>query len=341
MLEREPIHPLTFDLLRHPAVRNWSRLEPKRTAPRQIERLKRKEAGAVYRLLGAGPGGSSVIAKRCRPEKGRVERTIFAEVLPRTGVSRLELYGSVNDDDGSCWLFLEDAGTERYSPASEQHRMLAMRWLARFHTAAERIPLARRLPRLDADHYLSTLRSIRCRIPQVRAIRSLAAPQSAVLGDIDRQCQFLESGWDGIEALAGRLPRTLVHGDCLAKNVHVRATPQGPDVAFFDWGGAGWGLPGTDLGQLDVPHHVGSTTRRDLAIYAAIARERWPDLDLTTIESLASLGQTFWSLKVISRELEAFESRWATVEETIGNLRVYATVLAESTRPTRRDGPAR
>src|SRR5205814_3728573 len=47
----------------------------------------------VYRLQGAGPDSSAVIAKRSRKADALIERTIYEEILPRVTVPSLRYYG--------------------------------------------------------------------------------------------------------------------------------------------------------------------------------------------------------------------------------------------------------
>ena len=116
----------------------------------------------------------------------------------------------------------------------------------------------------------------------------------------------------------------------VAKNVHVRYSPDGLTLAPFDWGGAGWGLPATDLGQLRLPYQGRPPKNPNLAAYHAVVRERWPDLGVETIRRLVDLGQLFWSLKVISRCLPEFEYDPAYLEYVMYNFRIYETILADA-----------
>jgi hypothetical protein len=125
---------LTGNLREHRAVQFWSRLQPERVEPERIEILKRKRKTIVYRLVGVGPGGSAVIAKKCLAGTGEVERIIYQELLPRLPHPALRCYGFVPEPEGEfSWLFLEDAGVQMYSPADAEHRALAGRWLATVH----------------------------------------------------------------------------------------------------------------------------------------------------------------------------------------------------------------
>ncbi len=322
---------LQTDLLEHPAVKAWGELRPERIEPEQIEVLKHKKKGAVYRLTGVGPENSAIIAKRARQAKAVIEHATYENVLPYLPVTTLHYYGCIEEEDGRFWwLFLEDVGGQRYSPFVEEHRALAARWLGAMHTAAEGLRAKIPLPDRGPDYYLMYLRSARESIPQIRAISSLKTTDQALLKNIVSMCEFLEVYWSQVETFCDRMPRTVIHGDCLVKNVHVRTTPEGLTIAPFDWGGAGWGVPATDLGQLGLPYHGVPPTNPDWATYWSVVQDQWPGIDVQTVQQLANLGQMFWSLKVISLGVEEFDYERAHIESIIYNFRVYASVLANA-----------
>lgn len=340
------LHPCT----EHPAVKAWAELGLGRVEPERIEVLKEKKKGAVYRLAGVGPENSAVIAKRCRYERAVIERAVYEEVLPHLALTTSHYYGCVEEEDGRFWwLFLEDIGDERYSPFVEEHCALAAQWLGAMHTGAEGLRSQSppeggteagraSLPNRGPAHYLMYLRSARQTIPQIRAIPSLKATEQTILQNIVAMCEYLEAHWGQVEIFCERMPRTFIHGDCLAKNVHVRTTRAGLTIAPFDWGGAGWGLPATDLGQLGLPYRDLPPTQPDCATYWSVVREQWPSLDLQTIQQLANLGQMFWSLKVISRGVPEFDYPGAHLESIINKFSVYKSVLANTIRSARWEG---
>src|SRR5437667_10889995 len=63
----------------HPAVRAWGQLHPD-SEPLRIEPLRVGRRRKVYRLQGAGPDGSAVIAKRSRKADALIERTVYEEI---------------------------------------------------------------------------------------------------------------------------------------------------------------------------------------------------------------------------------------------------------------------
>ncbi len=278
---------LRTDLIQHPAVRAWGKLLPGRVEPECIEIIRERRKSAVYRLKGVGLGGATVIAKRRPMAIGSIERTIYEEVLPHLLVPALHYYGFTKEDDTCCWLFLEDAGSQRFSPLSEEHRALAARWLGLMHTSAARVAAKVPLPDRGPNHYLDHLRSARQAILRNLSNPALTAEHLALLETIVSQCDVLESRWSQVEQWCDDVPPTLVHGDFRPKNVHVRADPSGPALFALDWETAGWGVPAADLaparGLLPAP-------QVDITLYWSTVRECWPGLDIQTVHRLATVG---------------------------------------------------
>jgi hypothetical protein len=69
----------------------------------------------------------------------------------------------------------------------------------------------------------------------------------AVVGHCDR----LAARWSELERVCEGVPDTLVHGDFIDNNVHVREEPTGLVFLPFDWEKAGWGVPAEDLSSVD------------------------------------------------------------------------------------------
>lgn len=331
---------LETNLLEHPAVRAWRDLGHQRVKPLYIEVLKKKNKKKcfTYRLAGVGPGKCPVIAKRCPPDRAVLERTVYEEVLPQLSVKTARYYGSIQDADGFSWMFLEDVGDQRYSPLSSEHRALAAKWLGVMHTSGESIDLSSSLPDRGLEYYQKYLRLLGEAIPRIRTLSTLNARSHAVLNRIFALCQDLDEQWRNIRSFCETLPRTFVHGDCVVKNAHVRLTRHGPAFAPFDWGGAGWGLPATDLGQLGLPYHSVPKNDPDYQTYAETVGEQWPRLDVETVRRLAYLGQILWSLKVIGLSLPGFEDERTHLASLTYNFVVYADVLTDAISAAALDG---
>ena len=144
----------------HPAVRAWCEFEHVWIEPGRIDTLKDKRKSSVYRLHGIGPGGTAIIARRCRPAVAEVQRMIYEEFLPRVPVPVLQCYGFLANCE-YCWLFLEEARGELYSQRSAEHRRLAGQWLGEIHLAPIADDLKARLPDCGLGHYRQRLHSCR------------------------------------------------------------------------------------------------------------------------------------------------------------------------------------
>ena len=330
------------NLLEHPAVKAWSELRPARVAPERIEVLRERQKvshkATVYRLAGVGLASSAVIAKRRPQASAVIERTIYEEVLPHLPMTALHYYGFVEEPDRTFgWLFLEDAGSEEYSPYIGEHRALAAQWLGLMHTSAACVAAADRLPDRGLGHYLEHLRSGRDRILRNLANPALKVDDLAVLRSIVSQCAILESHWSQMERLCEGLPRTLVHGDFTGKNLRVRTGQVGIALLPFDWEMAGWGVPAADMAQsARLDRGDFSAKRRtfsanpDVATYWSVVREHWPSLDLRTIQQLANCGKMFRSLAAINWEAYSLSYEW--VERAMGHMRIYQAELADAIR---------
>lgn len=315
----------------HPALVALRKLELTRIAPDYILTFKRKEGGGTYRLAAALANGSNVIAKRCRRNKGVLERAVYEHVLSRLPVPPLDYYGSVEDDDGRwMWLFLQDVGDERYAPSDRTSRTLAAQWFGEMQAAVARDELSFPFPDRGADSYADGLRAIIESIVELRERRSIMRLGGDVLKRIAASCLDIQSRWNYVVELCASVPSVFSHNDCLPKNIHVRRNELGPSIVPFDWGGAGWAPAGADLGLLALPESGPPTESPNCAAYTRALAERWPQLENDAIVRSALLGQLCWSIKVISRALPEFDCDWQKPEYVVSNLEVYERALARS-----------
>jgi hypothetical protein len=249
--------------------------------------VKREEKSTVYRLLGAGPAGLPLIVKRCRPGPARLERTVYEDILPRVPVTRLHYYGSCDEAGGYRWVFLEDAGAERYSPEDPEHRALAGQWLGRLHTCAAHLAPTAGLPDRGPGYYLGRLRAARGALALGLGNPLLGADEIGEIRAVIAQCDLLESRWTRLEEACAGVPATLVHGDFRRKNVHLRGGPERPEILPMDWEMAGRAAPAADL------------TRVDLGAYWSVVRQAWPSVDWAAIQRLAHVGRIFQRVAAI------------------------------------------
>jgi hypothetical protein len=305
------------DLLGHPAGVAWRRLAPGAPEPRHVFVLKpEKKRSAVYRLEGAGAGGSAVIAKRGRAARVATELLIYTDVLPHVPAVTLRCYGSIEDQEpGFSWLFLEDAGEQRFSSGNPEHRALAAHWLALLHMSIPSRPEWQAyLSCRDVEYYRTIVGLARDAVAQSRPNRAFATSDVPTLEAILMYCDRLQSRWSSVEAICDALPYTLVHGDFGAKNVRVRADPEGLQLLPLDWDSAGWGVAAADLSQTDVPS------------YWSVARARWPELEPNALARLTTVGRMFLALESITGEVDALASEW--VSDVMRKMRAYESELS-------------
>ena len=334
MPEYAPTKVIRTHLREHPAFQAWQEIESGRVLPQAIatlvERPGKKGKSAVYRLESVGPRGSAVIAKRCRQANAHTERTIYEDILPQLPVPPLRYYGFVEEPDGEfCWLFVECASGEQYSPLIQEHRLLAARWLALVHSTASTVAASAHLPDRGPAHYLYHLRSARDTILRNLGNRALGTGDVLFLRAIISRCDYLEPRWRQVERFCEGTPRTLVHGDFVGKNVRIRSGQYGSALLPFDWETAGWGVPAVDLAQSALPPTT-FLANPELATYRSLVRGCWPALDLATIERLANYGKIFRCLAAIHWEARSLEYQW--VEWPLKNIAVYEAELVDAMR---------
>jgi ATP-binding cassette subfamily B protein len=319
--------PVQVELTTHPAVRAWSRLgagaEPQ--ALTVLKGSKKKRKSEIYRLEGCGPDGASVIAKRCKRSTAAVESTIYEDVLPVLPIASLRYYGMVDEGEERCWIFVEDAGDERYSPLVPEHRRLAARWLATLHDAAPEIPEAARLPDRGPGHYLAHLESGRDGLLQQVCDRSAHEEEVRLLTALVSQLDALESRWSDVTAFCNTLPRTIVHGDLSRSNVRVRANGRGMELVVFDWEKAGWGVPAPDLARLRPDERLPAARFRDsgefpgfcidpcLDTYGSVLRNGSAHLSSETLEHTATVGNVFRCLATVDWLSRRSSPSWTPV----------------------------
>jgi hypothetical protein len=276
-----------------PAAQAWDsfrRSHPELRTPTAVTTLKAKPKRAgVYRLAGASASGASIIAKRCRWPIARIEQALYEQVLARVALPHLAFYGVVADSTPEfAWVFLEDAGDERYRASDPASRRLAARWLSAMHQASRDLIGAVALPDRSPASYRTQARLTRQAIQDSHANAAVGAAHREVLAGVSDQLESIERQWAQIDAACRVLPFALVHGDLACKNVHLRAAAHGIEFIVLDWETAGWGVPAVDLCQLD-----GKPVRPDLGTYRSLVRAGGHAVTKAQIDELARVGGIF------------------------------------------------
>jgi hypothetical protein len=283
----------------HPALAAWNRLQAPPAVLSTLEvwrEFSEPHPASIYRLEFENGGPASVFAKRCDAASSRVERMCYEEIVPHLELSSPTYYGSVEQPDDSCWLFLEDVGRERFSAHDPEHRALASRWLARLHRSGANIDAARQLPEGGPPRYLQHLRDGRARVRRNLENPGITGEERELLASVLVTLDRVESRWDAIERACAWLPETVVHSDFRPKNVRIRQEPTGSVLYALDWELAGWGIPVADL----APERSSlSTLQIDAESYANALRGHGPRLDRRAIRRLSLIGFLFRQLAAI------------------------------------------
>jgi hypothetical protein len=325
MAEKEPFAILSDDLDRHPASLAWRRIDGGKSILQVIEVLKQQEKSSVYRLRGRTPKRWTVIAKRCLMETGQLEAVIYEKILPSLSVSALHYYGCLNENGSDIWLFLEDAGTRRFSIADESHRILAAHWLGTLHRSAQHIKAAQLMPERGPAYYLELMQKGRECIAQSLANPVMRQADLGLLQRLLRLLDALESDWPKLLKVCQDIPQTLAHGDFQPRNIHVKQEPTGTALYVMDWEMAGWGIPLVDIApsrgfSIDV--------QVDLPIYLPIVQEFWRGLDMPTLQYYVHVGSIFRRLAAIYWSSLGLSYRW--IEEPIQSIDIYYKELAHA-----------
>jgi ATP-binding cassette subfamily B protein len=335
----------------HPAVAAWLSLGGAK--PQQVRDLKegkRFRKSAIYRLEGAGPDRSPVIAKLCNRKTAEIESNLYAKLLPRLRLPSLHCYGKVREGDTDyCWLFLEDAGAERYSPLEPEHRRLVARWLATVQLHATEVLAASDLPDRGPRHYLVHLLNAREEIGRQLRRREAEADGGLILGDLLCKLDVLETYWRELTAFCDALPQTLVHGDLVPKNLRITRNGAGVGLAIFDWETAGLGPQAPDLAQLleSERSEVGLMHRSKrfhrfsanpcLDTYRSVLAASATELEPETIELSAAVGSLFRCLAGIDWTCSQATTAWCPVDD----FRIYSGWLSNAMRVAGWGSPGR
>ena len=323
---------VTEGLREHRAVQAWLQVHPGSCEPGHLEVLQGRRTSTVYRLNHI-EHGERVIAKRCRTATARIERMIYQTLMPLTGMPALGCYGLLEEPGGEfCWLFLEDAAGSRYSPLLPHHRALAGGWLAEIQLATGSADLKSSLPERELDEHRQLLRGCQAMLLDRLSRALLSAEDAAMLRNLAAHMDVLESHWSEIEEICDLLPRSLVHGDFVIRNLRIRDTVTGPALLVFDWEFAGWGLPTTDLAQF-----VDRVASPDLSLYCSILQREHPHLNLSDIQAAAACGNLLRLVNQISWATADQESVPPTqLTKAIALLRCYEPTLTAALSAFRR-----
>jgi ATP-binding cassette subfamily B protein len=316
----------------HPAAVAWRTLRPPRPAPDKVDVVKERRFGkrtAVYRLHGAGPDGSAIVAKRSPRRISHVEKMVHEQLLPNSGLPGFSFHGFVEEQEGSdCWLFTSDLEGARYMPRQPEHQALAGRWLGLLHSGTA--DLARRVPLPDrgTGYLFEQLRQVIVTVGTALDATLTRPADRASLVELAAHLRVVERCAPEIEDLCGTVPDVLVHGDFGRKNLRIRRGESGPQLLVFDWEMSGWGKPLVDLARSPFRlRTLGASP--DLISYHRAVSERLPELTSPTIRRLSEFGSMFRAVLAISWATAHLDHEW---NDSMADLRFYSNVLRQLTR---------
>ncbi len=224
---------------------------------------------------------------------------IYERFLPELPIAQVEYLGSLNDSAGQVWMFVSAAEGEQYSQEEPLHGSAVASWIAEVHAGTNGWPLLEELPLRDAEYFLGRVRLARWQTRQRLETEGFEKAERAVLQQALDQCDALEAGWAAMVEICGSFPQTLVHGEFVAPNIRIAATPPYRVVQVFDWESSGKGAIAVDF-----------VRGMDLEVYHRVVRRQWPEITLADIKHLASFARILrpftrnWSKKPIS-EIES------------------------------------
>jgi hypothetical protein len=287
----------------------------------------------VYRLEGVDEDVPAVIAKRCLREKALVERIVYDEVLPRLPTAGLKYYGFLQDRDSRfCWLFIEEAPGDDYSPEIDHHRVLAGRWLGTMHTFTSVVGAQLGLPYRGPAHYLIHLRTARRRMLANLMNQTLEDEQRAILRTVVSRLDLLDAHWSWVERWLADMPQALSHTNFSTRHLRVRTQADGDALLVFDWGSAGWGVPADDLEGF-ADRSGTNCVDPGLAAYWSVAQQTWPHLEMEDIQRwvvrgvfLRYLGWLNWKSGILAWDCGE-EYRRRRLEKFVENADVWSATL--------------
>lgn len=287
-MRRRPKRSLDQHLDGHPSVVAWRTVHPHGALQTRIDVYSESSNWLLCALVGAGPAGSTVFAKRRVASTARTERTVYERILPSLPIATPRCYGC-HEDDGFVWFLLEAVKGEPYDARNPQHLAMAGAFVATMHTHSAPLMEDAHLPEAGSARYLAHLVSGRERLRHgMTTSRALDSAGRSILEQVVERLDRVEAGWPLLHARCLDAPVTLVHADFRPKNVFVRHDKAG--LVAFDWETAGWGPPAPDL------------TRIDLGAYWQTARHRWGSVSFETVRAWAEVGHLFQTLAAIDWE---------------------------------------
>src|SRR5437764_1972757 len=194
------------------------------------------------------------------------------------------------------------------------------------------------LPDRGPRHYLVHLLEAREEITRQLRRQEAGSDEALVLEGLLSKLDALESHWGELAAFCDALPRTLVHGDFVPKNLRISRNGAGLELTIFDWEMAGIGVQAPDLAQLLEPERSavarGQRSKRIdrfsanpcLDTYRRMLSDAPEELEPETIEYSAAVGNVLRCLAGIDWTCSQATTTWTPVQD----LRIYSGWLGSA-----------
>jgi aminoglycoside phosphotransferase (APT) family kinase protein len=244
-------------------------------------------------------------------------------VLAHTSVEAPHFYGTVEDSGAWTWMFVEHIAGERYTPHRADHRRAAAKWVADLHVATMESASPQRLPDRGPGHLREWVRRGRDAMATVAGYPAATRDELRTAEALRSTLDALDSDWSEVARAAGQLPRTLVHGDLVRKNLVVR---RDRGVVAFDWEKAGWGTPALDLAYGDggdVSERFAASPCLDT--YRSVLSVHGLEVERDVVAQCAAIGTALRCVFGIGWSAVSLNDRW--VHYPMAYMAAYAPVL--------------
>lgn len=323
---------LWSDLVHERALLSARKLFGSFHTPQTISNLKlkpsREKAVLTWNMKIPGQPDFELIAKRGEIEEARFENLLYTTILPRLGLGSLQCFGVVEETDNQfAWLFIEHAGHCKYNTDIREHVNLAAEWLSFLHGSQLELELEDYFRKCGDEHYAASLRTARTLVERGIINPVLSPPQQELLHRALHLLDKLEKRWPIVEDICSAVPRCLIHGDFMGKNLRVESNGSKYQLKVFDWEAACWGFPFLDLAESLIPTSVGMSPEPDVDSYISSSKCWWPNIEKKSLKGLIGLGKIFWSLDCLRGHAEGLQFEW--VDNIIENIHFYLHIFDE------------
>lgn len=330
-MSRRSVTIVSTSMSEHPAVLAFQDIFHTGRCPSSVETLQLKPGRSreVWRLVGCGPAGRSMIAKRCEVEEAERELHFYQRVLKRLPVHSIECYGhrTAADDPDLAWMFLEDlSDDEGYSASDPNQQRSIGYWIGKLHTSGESLSPEERLRMLDRgpDHFHPYVQQIIAAIQEHGSNPALSEQDRRVLNRIAALSEQFESNWIDVARFCEQMPEGVIHGDLKHQHIFWAHRPCGLVLRLIDWGVGGWGSI-----ALELVRFLGQRVQADANSYLEVLQDHGYAVGPEELYRLFYVGQMFVAVASVKWDVDRLRYK---VQGPMSNLYLYADWMEEIAR---------